>query len=282
MFEKLYNLQFFKNKKMSMVSAMHYCKLIFRSALFLLTAVIYILERFRGGRSIESIANDYPWAMWLVWAIFMGEMFLRLFPSKIESKGCQKQFKRNYIPTTAGKHRIDNGGVGTFASFSAWIMLNGAIYWLFSINFLDEVEMLLIALIYSICDMICILFFCPFQQWFLKNKCCGTCRIYNWDYMMMFTPLIAIRNFFCTTLVIAALVLLIVWELTHIIYPERFREETNGFLACADCSERLCVHKKALQKYLDTTRERVVAVEERVIGETREILDEAKDKIHLP
>ena len=56
-------------------------------------------------------------------------------------------------------------------------------------DIIDEGVLWLVCLFYGVCDMICILFFCPFQSWFLKNKCCCTCRIYNWDYAMMFTPL---------------------------------------------------------------------------------------------
>ena len=54
---------------------------------------------------------------------------------------------------------------------------------------LDDGIMILLCSVYSVCDIICILFFCPFQTWFMKNKCCSSCRIYNWDYAMMFTPL---------------------------------------------------------------------------------------------
>ena len=252
---------FFKKKHFSIVSAMHYIKLLFRTGLFVLVAIVYLLERFKGGRDLFDVADDYPWALAIVWIVFMLEMILRLFPSDIESKGCQKQFKKNYIPTDRGIRRIESGGVGTFACFSAWVMLNGAIYWLYSIDILDSALMLLISLAYSICDMICILFFCPFQQWFLKNKCCGSCRIYNWDYIMMFTPLLAIKSAYTYSLVAASLVLLIVWEVTYRMHKERFSEETNDFLACRNCTEKLCVHKKALQEFLEETKERILRQE---------------------
>ena len=257
-YKEFLSKDFFKKKKFSVVSAMHFMKLIFRSLLFALFALLYVLERFRGGRDLLDIVNDYPICLWLVWIIFMMEMVFRLFPSDLESKGCQKQFKKNYLPTDKGLRRLTNEGVGTFACFSAWIMLNGAIYWLYSIKILDSGIMMLIALAYSVCDMICILFYCPFQQWFLKNKCCGSCRIYNWDYIMMFTPLLVIKSFYTYSLVAASLVLLIVWELTFRLHRERFTEETNAFLACANCTEKLCVHKKALQHFLEETRERIL------------------------
>ena len=73
----------------------------------------------------------------------------------------------------------------------------------------------------------CILFFCPFQTWFLKNKCCSTCRIYNWDYAMMFTPLFFVRRPYTWSLLVLSVALLARWEITFFRYPERFSEETN-------------------------------------------------------
>ena len=111
----------------------------------------------------------------------------------------------------------------------------------------DRVIMLLIALTYSVCDLICILFFCPFQSWFLRNKCCSTCRIYNWDYAMMFTPLFFVRRLYTWSLLFLSVALLARWEITFYKYPERFSEATNGYLSCSRCTEKLCAHKNQLR-----------------------------------
>lgn len=37
------------------------------------------------------------------------------------------------------------------------------------------------------------------------------------------------------------------WEITFYRYPERFAEETNGYLTCANCTEKLCHHKTQLR-----------------------------------
>jgi hypothetical protein len=102
--------------------------------------------------------------------------------------------------------------------------------------------------------MICILFFCPFQTWFLKNKCCAACRIYNWDYAMMFTPLFFVRRDYAWSLLVLSVALLIRWEITFYRHPERFSENTNEYLQCKNCQERLCSHKKqliALRKHIE-------------------------------
>lgn len=114
---------------------------------------------------------------------------------------------------------------------------------------------MLLSLAYSVCDMICILFFCPFQTWFMKNKCCGSCRIYNWDYAMMFTPLIFVKGWYTWSILILAIGLLLNWELLVVKHPERFSESTNAALSCANCTEKLCSHKKQLQRFLRENRE---------------------------
>lgn len=174
------------------------------------------------------------------WLFFIISMINRLFPAKknMASMGNQKIFKKNFIPT--GIHKINRDIKSTVIVGLVWIIPNliiGILYLndLFSSNF-----MLLLSLFYSVCDIICILIYCPFQRWFMKNKCCTTCRIYNWDYAMMFTPLIFVPNFYNYSLVIMSLVVLIFWELTYYIYPERFYEETNDNLKCKNCKEFMC------------------------------------------
>ena len=37
------------------------------------------------------------------------------------------------------------------------------------------------------------------------------------------------------------------WELTFYRHPERFSENTNEYLSCKNCTEKLCTHKKQLK-----------------------------------
>ena len=129
-----------------------------------------------------------------------------------------------------------------------WIGFNAIFGALYMAGIFDDGIMLLISCAYSVCDMICILFFCPFQSWFLKNKCCCTCRIYNWDYAMMFTPLFFVRKPYTWGLLDFSIALLIRWEVTFYRHPERFSDQTNDYLQCSNCTEKLCTHKKQLQK----------------------------------
>ena len=182
----------------------------------------------------------------IIWIVFMVEMFQRLFPSRLESPGSQKQFARNYIKT--GKTDIDiPDNNGTMLSALLWVCFNGVFGAFYMAGVLDDGIMILLSCAFSVCDMICILFFCPFQSWFLRNKCCSSCRIYNWDYAMMFTPLFFVRRFYTWSLLFLSVALLARWEITFYKFPERFSEETNGYLRCASCTEKLCAHKNQLR-----------------------------------
>ena len=129
-----------------------------------------------------------------------------------------------------------------------WIVFNGIFGMLHMIGLLDDGIMILLCSAYSVCDMICILFFCPFQSWFLKNKCCSSCRIYNWDYAMMFTPLFFVEKTYTWSLLLLSVALLVRWEITFYRHPERFSENTNDYLKCSNCTEKLCAHKRQLHR----------------------------------
>lgn len=259
-----------KKQKLSHISLLHFWKLIYRSALFLLTLVIYIVNRVRGSRfSFRDIEDNYA-LLFVIGIVFLVEMILRFFPSHVESMGCQKQFAKNYIPPKNAGPRISTRR-STLSVALAWIGLNGAIGAAYFLGWIDEGILLLISLFYSACDMICILFFCPFQTWFMKNKCCGSCRIYNWDYAMMFTPLIFIPHYYTWGLLGVALLLLLVWELAAWLHPERFDEQTNECLSCAHCKEKLCHHKKQLRRFLRKNKERLILKGNAVIEKVKNV-----------
>ena len=229
------------------VSIMHYIMLAIRSVIFFTLLVLYILYRTGGGRDIEQVIEGRPAILVAVWLLFVVEMAFRFFPSRLDSPGSQKQFARNYVKT--GKSDIiieDNNAV--FLVALLWISFNLIFGALHMLGIFDDGIMLLLCAAYAVCDMLCILFFCPFQTWLLKNKCCATCRIYNWDYAMIFTPLFFVDKSYTWSLLALSIALLARWEITFFRHPERFSENTNGYLGCRNCSEKLCFHKKQLNK----------------------------------
>ena len=221
-------------------------RLVYRSALFVLLAIAYLRYRLSTGAPVTDWLAGRPLIVIVTWTVFVFEMVLRFFPSRYESPGCQKQFARNYIKSGETRITIPDNNASVLVAL-IWIVFNGIFGALYMTGVLDEGIMLLLCAAYSVCDMICILFFCPFQTWFLKNKCCVACRIYNWDYAMMFTPLFFVRKAYTWSLLALSVALLVRWEITFYRHPERFSEQTNEYLRCANCTEKLCAHKKQLQ-----------------------------------
>jgi len=252
-------------KRMSKTMILHYVKLIYRSALFLAAVVLYIISRMQHTGTLFGGMENNHFILILIWMVYVVEMVLRFFPSGIESMGCQKQFEKNYKPITqsvnSGKVKIQ-AGIRTAAVVVAWVLLNGLFGVLYLVGIFDAGILLLISLAYSVCDMICILFFCPFQTWFMKNRCCTTCRIYNWDFAMMFTPLIFVKSIYAWSLVALSLALLLKWEILLKKYPERFSDKTNMSLRCAMCEEKLCQHKTQLRRFILDNRKRFFPKEE--------------------
>ncbi len=243
-------------KRISPVSVLHYIKLVGRSLLFIAATVLYVFNRINHSDTYFGGIEYNKYFLLALWIIFFVEMLFRFLPSRLESPGCQKVFKKRFIPTAVPKIKLTSWR-STLAVAAAWLALNGVIGVLYYTKVIDEGILILISLAYSVCDMICILFFCPFQTWFMGNRCCVTCRIYNWDYAMMFTPLVFINNIYAQSLLGVSLVLLLVWEITVRVHPERFSETTNGCLSCANCNEKLCHHKKQLRSFIKKNKNKL-------------------------
>ena len=232
-------------RRLTAVSTLHYVRLVYRSVLFLLLVLQYIRFRLDRQVSLTALMERRPLLLIVAWAIFVGEMVLRFFPSRYESPGCQKQFERNYIKSGSTDIVIEDNNAVMLVAL-VWIVFNAVFGALHMAGILDDGIMILLCSAYSVCDMVCILFFCPFQTWFMKNKCCSACRIYNWDYAMMFTPLFFVKRFYAWSLLVLSFALLVRWEITFYRHPERFSENTNDYLQCKNCTEKLCAHKKQL------------------------------------
>ena len=234
-----------RKKRLSLICGFHYAKLIYRLLLLILATIAYIVSKKQNTDELFKGYEKNYWILGIIWVVYAVEMACRFFPSKVESMGCQKQFKQNYKPTGEVIPKLQSWKK-TFAVALVWLMLNGIFGALYFTDIIDEGVLILVSLFYGVCDMICILFFCPFQTWIMKNRCCGDCRIYNWDFAMMFTPFVFIPNLYTWSLLALSLALLLRWEITLKMHPERFSEKTNANISCVNCQEKLCHHKKQL------------------------------------
>ena len=199
----------------------------------------------------DFISTDMLLPVHVIWLYLLVEMSLRFIPLKRESRGCIKQFERFYRPAEgcgdpAAAVRRENRGAIKVAV--VWIVWNSIFWALYFCEIVDRSFMLLLALFYLVCDMLCILYYCPFQRLLMKNRCCVTCRIFNWDMLMICTPLLVIPSFFTWSLSLVALTLLVRWEITYRRHSKRFFEATNRLLRCRGCTENLCKVKGKLTK----------------------------------
>ncbi len=131
------------------------------------------------------------------------------------------------------------GEIGPVIVF--WIALNAVVAIALAVtgNLTHEAAFLW-AMFYFMFDVFSVVVWCPLQLIFMRNRCCATCQIFNWDGIMAATPLIFVGGWFGWTIFALALIVLVRWEVAAFRHPERFDESTNARLSCAQCTERLC------------------------------------------
>lgn len=182
----------------------------------------------------------------ILWGIWLVDMYSQLVPAKgYISLGSQKHFLSRFRPikekinVEALKKYIISTTKGAYKVMVLWVTLIAVIAVLYYQGIIDKSIMLLITIVFYVCDLICVLIWCPFRL-IMKNRCCTTCRIFNWDHLMMFSPMVFVGGFFAESLFILSLVVWIVWELCVFMHPERFWEQTNVALKCSECTDKLC------------------------------------------
>ena len=235
-----------KDKKLHIINC---CRFAIRALLFAFFATVYIIGKIKGWQHPFGGLEFNRAILMPIWLMFAFEAVLKLVPNNTESIGCNKQYKKFFKPTEKTTP-ILLPGKKTLLVATVWIVPNLVFGILYLTGIVDSGFLFLATLFYAMGDMICVLFFCPFQVWFMQNRCCTNCRIYNWDMIFMFTPLVFIPHLYTYSLVVLAVIILIWWEVAYHKYPERFSESTNKNLTCASCTTKTCLHKKQLRNYI--------------------------------
>lgn len=232
--------------KMSKTRKMYFMRLVLRCIIFLLAVLMFVFDK--DEFDIVCGWNFFQRFSYLhvLWAIWMWDMVMQLIPVKAHiSIGSQKQFFELFRPIkekinqkNLKKYIIDTTK-SAYKVMVLWVVVNTFIGILYFKGIIDVALVFLISVFFYVCDLICVLVWCPFRL-IMKNKCCTTCRIFNWDHLMMFAPLIMVVGFYTWSLVAFALVVWIVWEICVFTYPERFWENSNMALKCCECKDKLC------------------------------------------
>ncbi len=228
-----------------------------RSLIARIIVFIIGLYMYKDGQKFEILDGNNFFkefnVLHILWGIWMLDMILQIVPLKNKlALGSQKLFATRFKPIIekinyeALKNYVVTTTKAAYKVFIIWTIVVVGIGLLYYLGIVSKITVFMISIFFYVCDLICVLIWCPFRL-LMKNKCCTTCRIFNWDHLMMFAPLIFIGGFFATSLVIMAILAWLVWEVAVMIYPERFSELTNEALKCSECTDKLCT--QYCQKY---------------------------------
>lgn len=231
---------------MSRIRKLYFARLIGRCVIFVLCALLWLLrpEEFELLHGMNFFHRLSP--LHLLWGIWILDMIWQVIPAEREiALGSRKLFRRHFRPIRdkinheALRRYIVTTTKAAYKVLLLWVAFGGCIGLLYFSGVLAQKELFMVTAAFYVCDLICVLIWCPFRL-MLKNRCCTTCRIFNWDHLMMFTPMLFIPGFYSWSLCLFAIVVWMVWELCVLIYPERFWEFSNKALQCASCTDKLC------------------------------------------
>ena len=182
----------------------------------------------------------------LLWLIWVADMVFQIIPIRNKLPlGSMKLFSNRFRPIrdkinyTALRDYVITTTKAAYKVFILWVALIAAIGLLYRWGILGDIGLFMISVVFYVCDLICVLIWCPFRL-IMKNRCCTTCRIFNWDHLMMFSPLIYMRGFYPRSLLLLAFLAWLIWELCVMMYPERFWDKSNAALKCSECTDKLC------------------------------------------
>jgi len=214
----------------------------------LITALILVLAIWRP----EILVGTFTYQILflkiyhVIWAMIMWLLIKRMVPRVNSKISMGKIFEKHYSAASAGDsarhekfqakladytHRMNVGAVKT------------AIYWLLAVLFvgllfhtgvLNRMWVILTVVFFIFMDQFCVSVWCVFK-WIIGNKCCNTCRINNWGYLMAFSTLVFVPSFWTYSVLAMSVIVVIQWEYLYARHPERFYELYNTNLQCRNC-----------------------------------------------
>ena len=231
---------------MSITRKKYIFRLIVRILVLIAVTAAYVLvpEEFEILDGMNFFQKFSPFhLLWIVWVL---GMFQQIVPIKNKLPlGSMKLFANRFRPIRdrvnyqALREYIINITKAAYKIFLIWvvgILCVGLLYWN---GLVDKGLLLVLSVVFYVCDLICVLIWCPFRL-MMRTRCCTTCRIFNWDHLMMFSHLMLIGGFYAVSLVSMAFLAWLVWEICIMLYPERFWDKSNLALKCSECTDKLC------------------------------------------
>ncbi|MCR4671794.1 MAG: hypothetical protein K5637_00980 [Lachnospiraceae bacterium] len=225
--------------------------LTFRAVVFIVAFIFYIQDRTVLYRLATQPIVEGITPIHLLWVVFMVLMVTHIFPNNRISMAVRKAEGSEYVPVKNYSEfellkRVQRMNLGAWKVMLVWLLFNAIFGVLYLSGIIHEGDLMMLTVFYFLSDTICIVLFCPFQSFLMKNKCCVNCRIFDWGHFMMFTPMIFIRNFFSWSLFFTSMVVLIHWEIIYARHPERFWEGSNRRIQCVNCKDKMCRLKSGI------------------------------------
>ena len=143
-----------------------------RAAVFLMILGIYLYDH-----TLLRFTEQTKlfWPLSLLWIAVLISMLAQLNPKSGLTTGCMKQHVSGFVP--AGnfdreklKQTVREQNKGAAKVAAIWLFVNGIFGALYLKGIFSPAEMILLCAFYYLCDLICVLFFCPFQTFLMKNR----------------------------------------------------------------------------------------------------------------
>lgn len=229
----------------------------FRLSIFLVVLWHYIFNKEAMMRFVEFKLFDTFTPLHILWAVLMLSMILHIWPGKTLTMGARKSVAETYTEPKCSYDRaelleyVQKMNIRAWKVMLVWLSFNAIFGVLYLFSVIGEAELILLSMFYFVCDTTCIVMFCPFQTFIMKNRCCVNCRIFDWGHFMIFTPMLFIRSFFTWSLFFTSLIVLIRWEVLYASHPERYWDGSNASIRCENCQDRLCRIKRPLRQAVE-------------------------------
>lgn len=191
-----------KSPGTGLVFKRYFARLIFRAVVFTIILLIYIFRRELLYEAINFRLFDKFIMIHLLWFILMIDMLRNLFPKVQISISGLKRRGDYYKEPEEGYDRLEllnhvqKMNIGAWRVMLVWLTLNAVFAILYLTGLIGEAELLMLTVFYYLSDTVCMVLFCPFQKYIMGNRCCVDCRIFDWGYFMMYTPMLFIKSFF--------------------------------------------------------------------------------------
>jgi hypothetical protein len=184
------------------------------------------------------------------WLVIVLILLKRMIPAFNRKTGPAKIFGRAYVPgmvrAPAREERlrsyvtkVNRGALKAAVYWTLVILVTGVLYYF---HVFENTGLFIIVVFFVFMDQFCVSVWCPFE-WLIGNKCCNSCRINNWGYLMAFLPLIFFPSFWTYSIILLSGAVVAQWEYLFCRHPERFFELYNACLMCRNCLEK-CEERK--------------------------------------